>query len=63
MRTPSTRNRVLARDMLPADLVGAVAFFCRCSSAFVAAPAIVVDGGAYFHSRGGESNRSTERPP
>jgi NAD(P)-dependent dehydrogenase (short-subunit alcohol dehydrogenase family) len=49
VRTPSTRNRVLARDMLPADLVGAVAFFAGADSAFITGQTIVVDGGAYFH--------------
>ena len=29
VKEPSLRGRVLARDMLPADLVGAVAFFAR----------------------------------
>ena len=49
VRTPSTRNRVLARNMLPADLVGAVAFFAGADSAFITGQTIVVDGGAYFH--------------
>jgi NAD(P)-dependent dehydrogenase (short-subunit alcohol dehydrogenase family) len=49
VRTPSTRSRVLARDMLPADLVGAVAFFAGADSAFITGQTLVVDGGAYFH--------------
>jgi len=46
---PSLRNRVLARDMLPADLVGAVCFFAGPDSAFITGQTLVVDGGAYFH--------------
>src|SRR5262245_1601924 len=34
VKEPSLRGRVLARDMLPADLVGAVAFFCRTGFCF-----------------------------
>lgn len=49
VRTPSTRNRVLARDMQPADIVGAVAFFASADSAFITGQTMVVDGGAYFH--------------
>ena len=45
----SLRGRVLARDMVPADLVGAVAFFAGPDSAFVTGQTLVVDGGAYFH--------------
>ena len=39
----------LARDMTPADIVGAVAFFAGADSAFITGQTIVVDGGAYFH--------------
>lgn len=49
VKGPSLRNRVLARDMLPADLVGAVAFFAGPDSAFITGQTLVVDGGAYFH--------------
>jgi NAD(P)-dependent dehydrogenase (short-subunit alcohol dehydrogenase family) len=49
VREISTRTRVLARDMTPADLVGAVAFFAGADSAFITGQTIVVDGGAYFH--------------
>ncbi len=45
----SLRGRVLARDMLPADLVGAVAFFAGPDSAFITGQTLVVDGGAYYH--------------
>jgi NAD(P)-dependent dehydrogenase (short-subunit alcohol dehydrogenase family) len=46
---PSLRGRVLARDMIPADIVGAVEFFAGASSAFITGQTLVVDGGAYFH--------------
>jgi NAD(P)-dependent dehydrogenase (short-subunit alcohol dehydrogenase family) len=49
VRSPSTRTRVLARDMLPADIVGTVAYFAGPDSGFVTGQTIVVDGGAYFH--------------
>jgi NAD(P)-dependent dehydrogenase (short-subunit alcohol dehydrogenase family) len=49
VRTPSTRSRVLARDMKPADIVGAVAFFAGPDSAFITGQTLVVDGGAYYH--------------
>jgi NAD(P)-dependent dehydrogenase (short-subunit alcohol dehydrogenase family) len=45
----SVRTRALARDMTPADLVGAVAFLAGPDSAFVTGQTIVVDGGAYYH--------------
>jgi NAD(P)-dependent dehydrogenase (short-subunit alcohol dehydrogenase family) len=48
-RERSLRGRVLARDMLPADLVGAVAFFAGPDSAFITGQTLVVDGGAYYH--------------
>ena len=49
VREPSLRNRVLARDMAPADLVGAIEFFAGAQSAFITGQTLVVDGGAYFH--------------
>jgi len=45
----SLRGRLLARDMTPEDLVGAVAFFAGPDAAFVTGQTLVVDGGAYFH--------------
>ncbi len=45
----SVRTRVLARDMVPADLVGAIAFFAGPDSAFITGQTLVVDGGAYYH--------------
>ncbi|MET0866715.1 MAG: glucose 1-dehydrogenase [Pseudorhodoplanes sp.] len=49
VKEPSLRNRVLARSMTPADLVGAVAFFASADAAFITGQTLVVDGGAYFH--------------
>ena len=49
VKEPSLRNRVLARDMLPDDLVGAIEFFADPRSAFITGQTLVVDGGAYFH--------------
>ena len=45
----SVRTRAPARDMTPADVVGAVAFLAEPDSAFVTGQTIVVDGGAYYH--------------
>jgi NAD(P)-dependent dehydrogenase (short-subunit alcohol dehydrogenase family) len=49
VKEPSLRGRVLARDMVPADLVGAVAFFAGHDAAFITGQTLVVDGGAYYH--------------
>lgn len=49
VKEPSLRNRVLARDMLPADLIGALEFFAGDASGFITGQTLVVDGGAYFH--------------
>jgi NAD(P)-dependent dehydrogenase (short-subunit alcohol dehydrogenase family) len=49
VREPSTRTRVLAREMTPADLVGAIAFLAGPDAAFITGQTIVVDGGAYYH--------------
>ena len=45
----SLRGRVLERDMMPEDLVGAIAFFAGPDSAFITGQTLVVDGGAYYH--------------
>jgi len=49
VKGPSLRGRLLARDMTPDDLVGAVAFFAGPDAAFITGQTLVVDGGAYFH--------------
>jgi NAD(P)-dependent dehydrogenase (short-subunit alcohol dehydrogenase family) len=48
-KEPSLRGRVLARSMMPSDIVGAVAFFASADAAFITGQTLVVDGGAYFH--------------
>lgn len=45
----SVKSRAIKRDMLPADVVGAVAFFAGPDSAFITGQTLVVDGGAYYH--------------
>lgn len=45
----SLQARVLKRDQVPDDLVGAVVFFAGPGSGFVTGQTLVVDGGAYFH--------------
>jgi NAD(P)-dependent dehydrogenase (short-subunit alcohol dehydrogenase family) len=43
------RGRALKRDMVPADVVGAVSFFAGPHAAFITGQTLVVDGGAYYH--------------
>lgn len=45
----SVQSRVLKRDMVPGDVVGAVGFFAGPHSAFITGQTLVVDGGAYYH--------------
>jgi len=45
----SVRGRALKRDMVPADVVGAVSFFAGPQAAFITGQTLVVDGGAYYH--------------
>lgn len=45
----SVQTRALKRDMVPADVVGAVGFFAGPHSAFITGQTLVVDGGAYYH--------------
>ena len=45
----SPRARIIARDQLPEDIVGAVSFLASPDAAFMTGQTIVVDGGAYFH--------------
>jgi NAD(P)-dependent dehydrogenase (short-subunit alcohol dehydrogenase family) len=49
VRGPSIAGRVLARDMYPADLVGAAVFFAGPDCGFITGQTLVIDGGAYFH--------------
>lgn len=45
----SLKARVLQRDQVPGDLVGACVFFASDDSAFITGQTLVIDGGAYFH--------------
>lgn len=45
----SLKARVIPRDQVPDDVVGAVLYFATQDSAFVTGQTLVVDGGAYFH--------------
>ena len=45
----SLKSRVIARDQLPEDVVGAVVFLASNEAAFMTGQTLVVDGGAYFH--------------
>jgi NAD(P)-dependent dehydrogenase (short-subunit alcohol dehydrogenase family) len=45
----SLKSRVIARDQLPEDVVGAVVFLASSEAAFMTGQTLVVDGGAYFH--------------
>lgn len=49
LREISQKARVIARDQLPEDVVGAVAFLASDDAAFMTGQTLVVDGGAYFH--------------
>lgn len=49
MRARAAGGRVLQREMLPGDVVGAVRFLAGAQSGFVTGQTVVVDGGAYFH--------------
>jgi NAD(P)-dependent dehydrogenase (short-subunit alcohol dehydrogenase family) len=45
----SLEARVIKRDQVPEDLVGAVLFLSGPGAGFITGQTIVVDGGAYFH--------------
>ena len=45
----SRQARVLQRDQVPEDIVGAVVFFASADASFITGQTLVVDGGAYFH--------------
>jgi NAD(P)-dependent dehydrogenase (short-subunit alcohol dehydrogenase family) len=45
----SVKARVIQRDQVPEDIVGAVVFLSGPESAFITGQALVVDGGAYFN--------------
>lgn len=45
----SVAARVIRRDQLPEDVVGAVVFLCSSGAGFITGQSLVVDGGAYFN--------------
>lgn len=49
LREISRKNRSLARDQVPADVVGSVSFFLSDAAAFVTGQTMLVDGGSYFN--------------
>jgi NAD(P)-dependent dehydrogenase (short-subunit alcohol dehydrogenase family) len=49
LRDVSVGARTLKRDMVPRDIVGAVAFLCGPGSTFITGQTMVIDGGQYFH--------------
>lgn len=49
LKEVSMRARVLQRDQLPEDVVGAVRFLTGPGASFITGQTLLVDGGAYFH--------------
>ena len=49
MRRSAAGSRILRREMVPGDIVGAVRFLAGPLSGFMTGQTIVVDGGAYLH--------------
>ena len=49
MRQNAPGSRILRREMVPDDIVGAVRFLAGPRSGFMTGQTIVVDGGAYLH--------------
>jgi NAD(P)-dependent dehydrogenase (short-subunit alcohol dehydrogenase family) len=49
MRQNAPGSRILRREMVPGDIVGAVRFLAGPMSGFMTGQTIVVDGGAYLH--------------
>lgn len=49
MRHSAPGSRILRREMVPDDIVGAVRFLAGPLSGFMTGQTIVVDGGAYLH--------------
>jgi NAD(P)-dependent dehydrogenase (short-subunit alcohol dehydrogenase family) len=49
MRLAAPGARVLQRDMVPEDVMGAVRFFAGPLAPFITGQTLVIDGGAFFH--------------
>ena len=49
LREVSVAARVIQRDQVPEDVVGAVVFLCTAAADFVTGQTMVIDGGQYFH--------------
>jgi NAD(P)-dependent dehydrogenase (short-subunit alcohol dehydrogenase family) len=49
LRDVSVAARVIQRDQLPEDVVGAVVFLCTPAADFITGQTMVIDGGQYFH--------------
>jgi NAD(P)-dependent dehydrogenase (short-subunit alcohol dehydrogenase family) len=49
LRDVSVAARVIQRDQLPEDVVGAVVFLCTPAADFITGQTMVIDGGQYLH--------------
>ena len=48
-RAPTIANRIIKRDMMPEDLIGAIIFLMTPESDFITGQMINVDGGRYMY--------------
>jgi NAD(P)-dependent dehydrogenase (short-subunit alcohol dehydrogenase family) len=49
LREVSVAARVIQRDQVPEDVVGAVVFLCTPAADFITGQTMVIDGGQHFH--------------